>query len=382
MSSLPAGPCLMNPKSTASRALLWMVPIVLFLAACSQQAELCSRPDQHPDCASELQQRLAEARVPGVSVAIIDNRRLVSQWTMGDHADQNGRLLSSVTPFQAGDLTQVVTAMGVLAWLQQADIPLDTAVNEGLDNWQIPDNSRWSGDDVTVRHLLSHRSGLTPTRFQGYRFGERQPNWDALLNGTEPARSAPVQLAGQPGQTCHSSAAAYEVLAYWLENQTGDNFSLWQSRTVLTPLNIPARYRLIGLPSPALGHDWRGETLDGGFRRFVERASSGLWASPSDLARVLMEIMAAEQGVGRVLTDSNLINEMLSPQGCGWGLGMRVERMESGTILSAEGITPGYRSRMIGHLQDGHGVVVMTNGDRGDRIIDDIVAAVRRDYNW
>lgn len=356
--------------------------LILLLAACSQQAELCSRPDQNPDCLRFLEQRLDEARVPGVSVAIIENRRLVSQWAVGNHAAENGRLLTSVTPFQAGDLGQLVTAIGVISWLQESERDLDFKVNQSLSGWRIPDNSRWSGDSVTVRHLLSQRSGLTPTRFQGYRFGERQPGWSALLNGTEPAKSEPFQLAGQPGQTCHPSAAGYEVLAYWLEQETANSFPIWQNRAVFTPLNIPARYRLIGLPAPALGHDWQGDTIAGGYRRYVERASSGLWASPTDMARVLMEVMAAERGIGRVLTDSSLINEMLTPQGCGWGLGARIERTDSGTLIFSEGVTPGYRAKLAGNLQDGHGVVIMTNGDRGDRIIEELVTAVRRDYNW
>ena len=355
---------------------------LLLLTACSQQPDICSRPDQHANCEAILEQRLADARVPGVSVAIIENRRLVSQWSVGEHAADSGRSLSSVTPFQVGDLSQIVTAIGVLSWLQRSERGLDHEINNSLDDWTIPDNSRWSGDAVTVRHLLSHRSGLTPTRFQGYRFGEPQPRWENLLNGTEPANSEPFRLAGQPGQTCHPSAAGYELLAYWLEHETANSFPLWQNRSVFTPLNIPARYRLIGLPAPALGHDWQGQTVSGGYRRFVERASGGLWASPTDMARVLLEIMAAEQGVGRILTDPTLINEMLTPQGCGWGLGLRVERADSGTIVSSDGITPGYRARLIGHLQNGDGVVVMTNGDRGERLVDDIVRAVRRDYGW
>ncbi|MEX1057936.1 MAG: serine hydrolase domain-containing protein, partial [Natronospirillum sp.] len=243
-------------------------------------------------------------------------------------------------------------------------------------------NSRWSGDTITVRHLLSHRSGLTPTRFAGYRPGQRLPNWQALLNGEPPANSPAFALSGQPGQTCHVSAAGYEVLSNWLESKLQSSFSVWQNSAVFSPLNIPSRYRLIGLPAPALGHDWQGETLDGGYRRMVERGSSGLWASPPDLARVMLEIMSAERGVGRLLTDRNLITEMLTPQGCGWGLGLVVERSDERTTISQKGISAGYRARMIGQLQDGHGVVVMANGDRGDRLIDDIVTAVRQDFNW
>lgn len=356
--------------------------VPLLLVACSQRAELCSNPSQDADCAQELEARMTDARVPGISVAIVENHRLVSQWAMGQLATDDTRSVSTTTPFQAGDISQTVTALGVLKWLQQQDISLDSPVNEGLNNWQVPSNGRWSGDDVTLRHLLSHRSGLTPTRFRGYDPGQRQPTRTAIQNGEFPANSTPIALSGAPGTSCMPSAAAYEVLSYWLEDQTQSSFSVWQGRSVFTPLNITARYRLIGLPAPAMGHDWQGNTLPGGYRRFVERASSGLWASPSDLARVLMEIMAAERGIGRVLTDSSLITEMLTPQGCGVGLGLVVQRTDTDTRLSASGSNPGYRTRLEGQLETGNGIVIMSNGDRGERLIDSIVEVIQQDYNW
>lgn len=362
------------------------VPLLLLLslvlAGCSQRSEVCSNPELNPACAADIEQRLVDARVPGVSVAIVQDHRIISQWALGNLAVRDSRIVSPVTPFQAGDLSQTVTALGVLAWLEQSGGNLDIPINATVTGWQLPDNQRWSGDDVTLRHLLSHRSGLTPTRFRHYRPGQRQPTWEALLNGQSPAQSQPIALSGEPGETCHASAAGYEVLARWLEAQTRNTFPLWQQRAVFSPLNIPSRYRLIGLPSPAMGHDWQGNTLEAGYGRVVDRGASGLWASPADLARVMLEIMAAERGLGRILSDSTLINEMLTPQGCGWGLGLVVERNDQTTQIGYSGVGTGYRSRLVGELQRGHGVVVMTNGDRGDRIIDDIVAAVRRDYNW
>lgn len=360
----------------------WLLPALLLLAGCSQNDTLCSNPDQSRACAETLERALEDARVPGVSVSILENHRLVRQWSLGFLAQDDGRVIRSSTPFQAGDLSQTVTTLGVLAYIQQSGTGLDQPVNEQLTRWQIPGNSRWSGDTLTVRHLLSHRSGLTPTRYKGYLPGERQPGGHALLTGAEPANTEGVRLAGEPGATCHQSAAAFEVLALWLEEQTNHSFSAWLNRSVFTPLNVPARYQLIGLSAPARGHDWQGETLPSGYRRFVERGSSGLWASPSDMASVMLEIMAAERGIGRILTDNNLINEMLTPQGCGVGLGLRVERIGAETLISYDGISPGYRAHMQGQLQSGNGVVIMTNGDRGQRIIDGIVEAVRRDYNW
>lgn len=360
----------------------WLVGLLLLLAGCSRDTVLCSNPNHSASCADRIEAEMVDARVPGISVAIIDNHRLVSQWALGHPSPDDARTVSPITPFQAGDLSQLVTALGALAWIEQNGVSLDASVNDGLTRWQLPDNSRWSGDSITLRHLLSHRSGLTPTRFSGYEAGERQPTRQAIRHGNFPANSGPIALYSQPGASCLHSAAGYEVLSDWLEDQTQLAFTVYQGRAVFTPLNITARYRLIGLPTPALGHDWQGNTLPSGYRRFVERGSSGLWASPSDLARVLLEIMAAQQGLGRILTDRDLINQVFTSQGCGMGLGFALQRADGITEITKAGGNPGYRAYLAGQIETGKGVVIMTNGDRGDRLIDGILAAVKQDYNW
>lgn len=352
------------------------------LSGCSEPPLTCGDPANNEECAAEMQKRLDNARVPGVSVAVIQNFRLVEQWSLGFLGEDDARPVTLTTPFQAGDLSMPVTALGTLVWLEQSGGHLDQTINDTLRQWQVPDESGWGGDQVTVRHLLSHRSGLSPSGFRGYSSGSSLPTWLEMLNGTGVANSDRVRLTAAPGENCNYSAAGYEVLSYWLEQQAQMSFAGWQNSAVFTPLNIPARYRLIGLPPPAAGHDWRGDVVDSGYRRYSEQAALGLWATPTDLSRVLLEVMASARGQGRIITDPTLSSAMLTAQGCAWGLGWVIDRKGTETEFSQRGSTAGYRAYMVGQVRSGNGLVVMTNGDRGDRIIDAVVTAVRRDYNW
>jgi hypothetical protein len=42
----------------------------------------------------------------------------------------------------------------------------------------------------------------------------------------------------------------------------------------------------------------------------------------------------------------------------------------------------GFRCDMIAHLRKGYGVVVMTNGDNGGAVIQEVEARVAAAYNW
>jgi len=359
------------------------VVLVSILSGCAQPAQLCLQPDQNPACTEALQQRLNDVEASAVSVAIIDNHRIVSQWAYGTTEHNSSQPVTPFTPFQAGDLSQLATLLGVLAALQELNLDLDTPVNPTLRDWQIPDHSRWSGDLVTVRHLLTHRSGLTPTRFLGYPQNALTPTLTEILQGQDPATSAAVQLAGEPGVSCHRSAAGYEVLAYWLEQNTDIPFPLWQLRTVFTPLNIPARYRLLGLPIPASGYNWQGQLINPrGYRTLPERGSSGLWATPSDIAQIKLELLAAERGLGRIVIQTRLSNALFTPYGCSRGLGVTLRPTPRGNLIEQRGLAPGYRAQELTHSVNGQGAVIMVNSDRGDALIDDLMALIRQQYGW
>ncbi len=361
----------------------WLVCLsALALAGCSRTETLCSTPEQSEQCANALARAMSDTGVSAVSVAIVDNYRLVDQWSAGQLARNDARPVRSSTPFQAGDISQLVTTMGVISWLQRYGGSLDIAVVQGLSAWPLDDGSRFNAQGITLRHLLTHSAGVTPTRYGGYAFGDRLPTQTQIINGSGFARDNPVTQVAAPGTECFRSAAGFELLGHWLEAQTATHITLWFNRMVFAPLNIPARYRLIGLPPPAYGHDLAGRPMDGGYLRMGNTASGGLWASATDLAGLMLELMAAERGLGRVITERSMAMAMLTPGPCGRGLGIDVQQSGPETVFSLDGSTPGYRARILGNSQQGSGVVVMTNSDRGHLLIDRVMTAVRQDYGW
>lgn len=367
-------------KAAAIATLLFAT--ALGLAGCSNTAPLCSSPEESGQCNDALARAMSNTGGSAVSVAVIDNFRLVDQWSSGQLASNDDRPVRSSTPFQAGDISQLVTTMGVVSWLQRYGGSLDIPVAEGLRVLPLTDRGRYDPHGITLRHLLTHSAGLTPTRYAGYSFGDRLPTQAQIITGAGYARNNPVMQVAAPGTECFRSAAGFELLGHWLEAQTATHLTVWFNRMVFAPLNIPARYRLIGLPPPASGHDIAGRPMDNGYQRMGNNASGGLWASATDLAGLMLELMAAERGLGRVINERSMAINMLTPGQCGRGLGVDVHQSGAETIMSLEGISPGYRARMIGNIQRGSGVVVMTNSDRGHLLIERLITAVRQDYGW
>ena len=89
---------------------------------------------------------------PGVGIAFINNFEIV--WTACYGYKYSREPVTTDTLFEAGSATKAVTAVTVLQYVDKGVVSLDDSVNDFLIQWKIPDTKK--GDNVTLRHLLTH----------------------------------------------------------------------------------------------------------------------------------------------------------------------------------------------------------------------------------
>ncbi|MCV2371377.1 serine hydrolase domain-containing protein [Roseateles oligotrophus] len=81
--------------------------------------------------------------------------------------------------------------------------------------------------------------------------------------------------------------------------------------------------------------------------------------------------------------DQRTAKEMISPPGIGrYAMGLAIDRRQDGWYFSHNGSNWGYRAWMTGHFRKGYGVVIMTNGDNGLSLMNQIADRVEKAYNW
>ena len=173
-----------------------------------------------------------------------------------------------------------------------------------------------------------------------------------------------------------------------LTELTGQPFAEFMRDTVLGPLGM-ADSSYEQPPTAALGgraaraHNGQGRGMAVPWHVYPEQAAAGLWTTPSDLARFVIEVQKAVGGpAGKVLSQASA-REMVSPTGVGpFGVGLTIEKRGEGWYFTHGGSNWGFRANMVGHLRKGYGVVVMTNGDGGGALISEIEARVASACNW
>ena len=346
-------------------------------------------PDRQGFDALTLVQVMQRLRVPGVSVAVVKDFQVHWAKAYGVADVASGRAVDPSTRFQAASISKPVTAMAGVRLAQDRRLDLDADVNTLLKSWQVPASDHTRGYPVTPRALFSHTSGADDGfGFPGYDPAAPRPALVQILKGEAPSNVGPVLFARPPFRGYKYSGGGVTIMQLAIAELTGRPFAEFMQAIVLGPLKMTSSS--FAQPPPpdvaaqlARAHDGQGRAMNTAWHVYPEQAAAGLWTTPTDLARFIIEVQTAVRGpAGAVLSQASA-REMTSPVGVGpYAVGLAVDQRGEGWYFSHGGSNWGFQADLVGHLRKGYGVAIMTNGDRGRALITEIEARVAAAYGW
>lgn len=334
-----------------------------------------------------LTERMRHYNVPGVSVAVINNGKL--EWAKGYGVVQAGGTtpVTAETLFQAASISKPVAVIGALAMAEKKKLTLDENVNLRLKSWRVPDNEFTKEEAVTLRRLASHSAGLTVHGFAGYAAGLPVPSTAQVLDGQKPANSAPVRVNVKPGSLWRYSGSGITVMQLLMSDVAGQPFPALMRELALNKLGMKNSTYEQPLPASfaaraASGHLNNGELVKGKWHTYPEMAAAGLWTTPSDLARFAIEIQQAKAGSSKKVLSQAMTTQMLTKQSGDYGLGMALGGSGRAAPFSHGGSNEGFKCMMFAYVETGQGAVVMTNGNQGSALANEILRSIAREYGW
>lgn len=197
----------------------------------------------------------------------------------------------------------------------------------------------------------------------------------------------PVHAESVPGSRFAYSGLGYAVLQQYLTDATGRPFDVLARDTVFAPLGMHDTTFAMAL-EPALanraarGHALDGTPVPGGWRRYPELAAAGLWSTPSDLARFAIALQAAAQGQRGALLSQTQARALLTPVQNDYGLGFELDHQGPHAVFHHSGSNEGYKALLYAYTHTGQGVVILTNGDYGTTLIDELMRSIAAEYDW
>lgn len=331
-------------------------------------------------------ERMRARKVPGVSVAIMRGGKIA--WARG-WGVRDAATCQPVTPetaFQAASISKTFAAVLAMREVEHGRLALDTDINRSLARWQLPRDERFPPGTVTLRQLLSHTAGLGVHGFSGYPPGAPLPTLPETLDGKPPANTEAVRLEAKPGAAFSYSGGGYIVVQVALEDTTHIAFADLAARDIFRPLGM-SRSSFAQPPTPATlsnaatGHH-EGQPFAAKFYVDPELAAAGLWTTPTDLARFLIDVRAASLGETGHLVSPQTAAEMLKPGMGKWGLGFAFFGEKPNQRFGHYGGNWGFLSEMFIEPKTGDGIVVMANGEQGLSLADEIVRSAANQYGW
>jgi CubicO group peptidase (beta-lactamase class C family) len=177
-----------------------------------------------------LEKTLADNRVPGLSVVVVQDDRIVFMKGYGQAG--GGRPVTPQTPLYLGSTSKTITALAVMQLVEQGKVELDAPVQRYLPWFQVADEA--ASRQITVRHLLNHTSGLSEGADPG------NSNLSPTLN-EQIRRMRSARLTARVGTKYQYDSQNYRTLGLLIEQVSGQPYGDYVRDHVFAPLDMGGR---------------------------------------------------------------------------------------------------------------------------------------------
>jgi CubicO group peptidase (beta-lactamase class C family) len=209
-----------------------------------------------------LQKSVDKKEIPGAVAIVCRNGKIVYHKAFGSADNTAGRAMKTDDIFRIASMSKAVTSTAVMMLWEQGLFQLDDPISKYIPEFKTPsvlDSLKMSdttytvkpaGKEITIRHLLTHTSGL------GYGVIDGDPRFKAIykkagiidLFTTEPVKIgdnirklAKLPLHHVPGEK-YVYSEGLDVLGYFIEIISGMPFDVYLKTHIFDPLSMNDTY--------------------------------------------------------------------------------------------------------------------------------------------
>src|SRR3979411_2089815 len=173
------------------RALVYYALATLFLTAAMRaqdQSNIDARKDYIEVAAaleSLIHHEMQDKQLPAFSIALVDGNEIV--WAQGfGYQDPEHKIPATAhTVYRVGSVSKLFTDLGIMQMVEAGKVNMDAPVNQYIPDFHPQNPFR---ESITLRELMSHRSGLLREPPVGNYFDPEGPTLAATvqsMNSTE-----------------------------------------------------------------------------------------------------------------------------------------------------------------------------------------------------
>ena len=318
-----------------------------------------------------IQNEMQDKKLPAFSIALVDDQKVI--WAEGfGYADPDKKIVATAeTVYRIGSVSKLFTDIGVMQLVERGQLDLDAPVQKYLPDFH-PHNP--FGTPITLRQLMSHRSGLL-----------REPPIGNYFDPSELSLGAMVQslndttLVYAPETHTKYSNAGVAVVGYLLQKQSDQPFAAYLRQAVLDPMGLrnsafQPQPELIQKLAKAYMWSYDGLSFQAPTFELGMAPAGCMYSTVLDLARFESVLFNQGRGPNVQVLKPETLQKMWTPQFAqpgatsGYGIGFRISQLEGHREIGHGGAIYGFATQLAALPDEKLGVVTVTTIDAANAV--------------
>lgn len=336
--------------------------IIIFLSSCKENSKK-SQPDNgfiQTTLSTEIERIIKETGIPSISIALIENNNLTWAKSFGNSNVKLQTPATTSTIYSTGSTAKPFLTVAILQLVEKGILDLDAPVNNYLPE-PLPSFSD-TAKPVTLRHLLSHQSGIPAS-------SDFVSLWGKDHRKSLKEIVSEIKLVREPEKLFEYSNDGFVVATLALEEQTGMKYGDYVNTYILKPLGLPninfTRPNPKMVEQMALPYKLTYNKALAIEQLYSQPFPAGglTYLSPSQMSRFLIAILNNGSFKNKKILNEQSILE-LKEVSFGheyYGLGIGIEMKEDNKYWFHSGLQNGFTASFKLNINSKKGVYLMAN---------------------
>lgn len=322
--------------------------------------------------------QLEKYKLPGFSVVVFENYEIVYSKQFGVKSVNSKEKIDKNTAFSTASISKPITALLCFMLEEKGLINLDEPIDKYLKRWHLPKSKFTENNSPTWKQFLNHTAGTSQGGFEDHYDGEAIPTLKQSLLGQIPRYDKEIEFLFTPGTSWQYSGGGYTIIQMALEDTFNKPIAVLASDYIFSPIGMNNTTMIQPnengfLTNVALVHDKDGKVIKTGMPIIPQVAPSGMWSTPTDLAKLAIEMQNALRNKNNKVISNTLAKKVTAATALqnavgGWSYGWQKSfGYNNYDWFLCNGSNTGVGGTLGATMTGGNGFAFLANGEKPNR---------------
>jgi CubicO group peptidase (beta-lactamase class C family) len=367
---------------TIKKSVYFMLMTMVVFSCQSNKQEIIAKKDfSFITDSLRINYQLKKHNLAGFSLVVFENYEVVYTNQFGVKSSTSNEKLDQNTAFSTASMAKPIVAILCHILEEKGLINLDDPIDNYLKRWHLPKSKFTENNNPTWKELLNHTAGVNQNNgFADFYEGDTIPTIKESLMGQKLPRKSntPIDFLFTPGTSWGYSGGGYVIVQMALEDTLNTSLAELADTYVFTPMGLKNTTMIQPnesgfLTNVALVHDQNNKVIKTGLPITPQVGPSGLWSSPTDLAKITIEIQNALRNKNNNVISNSIAKKVMKVTALkdavgGWSYGgQRSFGFNNYDWVRIGGSNTGVGGDVYATMTDGNGFAFLANGEKPNR---------------